>query len=372
MATTNVPAVIIDNGSSVIRAGYPAEVAPRVCIPSIVGVPRNKGVALAAGLREYEVGTAAIEKRGSLDCSWPIRAGHVRQWADMERLWSHVIYKELRITPEQYCFVLTQPVDTTPKQKEATLEVMLETFNAHSIYLGGAPALSLYAYGRTTGVVIDAGLNTTCAVPIHEGYQLGRHVTTTAVAGEALTKYLAKLLDSKGYTFSTLVEMDLVNSVKESMCFVAPKDVKELAAAAPAADSFRLPDGQSIPMDEERYRCPEALFDFSLLGDSFLAKEKVFADAGTLFVPSLPKGLSWTTYAAINNCEPCLKGRLYDNIVMSGGSSLFPGTRERLLHDLTILYRENALRRGAHPDLHLGSSLPSVLRVAGRLHALNN
>lgn len=53
---------------------------------------------------------------------------------------------------------------------------------------------SLYAYGLTTGLVLDSGKDHTTAVPVHEGYALGRHVSSSRVAGDVLTDYLSDLL----------------------------------------------------------------------------------------------------------------------------------------------------------------------------------
>jgi actin-related protein len=213
----DVPVVVMDNGSAVFRAGYPSESAPRVLIPSLVGQPRNKGVAMAGGFREYEVGYGALHKRGVLDCSQPVRGGVIQDWADMERLWSHTIYKELRIAPENYCFVISEPTNNSTRDKEKTLEMMMETFNAKSMYLGSTAVLALYAYGLTTGVVVDCGLDVSNAVPVHEGYPLSRHMASSKVAGDALTMHLSKLLNAKGYGFSTQTEREVVNKVKETL-----------------------------------------------------------------------------------------------------------------------------------------------------------
>lgn len=340
----DVPVVVMDNGSSVFRAGYPSESAPRLLVPSLVGQPRNKGVAMAGGFREYEVGYDALQKRGVLDCSQPVRAGVVQDWADMERLWSHTIYNELRIAPENYCFVISEPTNNSEKDKEKTLELMMETFNAKSMYLGSSAVLALYAYGLTTGVVIDCGLDTSNAVPIHEGYPLSRHMAPSKIAGNALTLHLCHLLNKKGYGFSTQTERELVNKVKESLCYV-----RQEGEVAPTGEGFSLPDGQYIPLEEERHQCAEALFDFGLIGPEHVPRMKVFGDNGEEFHPSIPKGLSWLAYAAVNNSEASLRGQLYNNIVLAGGTTLLPGVRDRMQREITQLYREMHVGEGLIP-----------------------
>lgn len=341
----NPPIVVIDNGSATLRAGYPSEPSPRVVMPSVVGAPRNKGVAMAAGMTEYEVGAAAVAKRGYLNVSAPVRAGVIQDWSDMERLWSHVMFQQLRISPESYCFVIGESMMNTDKHKEKTLETLMESFNAHSMYLGSTAVLSLYAYGLTTGVVVDSGLELTTVVPVHEGYPLARHMTTSTVAGEALTSHLSNLLQAKGYGFSTQSERELVNGVKENLCFIqTPTTASTAAQTTPTG--FTLPDGQYIPLEEHRTACPEALFNFSVLGESYVPRCKVFADAGHDFVPSFSKGISWLTYAAINNCEASLRPALYSNIVLAGGTTLFPGVRDRLHGEVVQLFKEMHVGEG--------------------------
>lgn len=352
------PIIVIDNGSAEIRAGYPSDAAPRVAIPSIVGQPLNSGIAMATGEREYEVGFEAQARRGMLTCADPVRAGIVQNWDAMEKLWADIIFREMRVAPESFCFSISEPHNAPKEQRERTLELMMETFNVHSLYLGIAPVLALYAYGKTTGVAVDMGLHASSAVPVHEGYCLTRQVTTSAVGGDALTKYLADLLRAQGYGFGTAREHALVNAVKEKLCYVQPSGAggglgglntttgssfgggPSASAAAGGPAEFFLPDGQPIPLDEERHMCPEALFDFSILGREHTPRVKVFLDAGDEYVPSINKGISWLTYAAIANAEPSLRGALINNVVLAGGSSLFPGLRQRLQRELALQYRE--------------------------------
>ena len=368
------PVIVMDNGSHMLRAGHPGEAAPRVALPSIVGQPPNHGVAMASGVKEYEVGEAAKVQRGMLRCTHPVEAGMVADWDAMEKLWAHVIFRELRVAPENYTFVLTQAPDTPNKQKETTLELVMETFNANSLYLGVAPVLALYSYGKTTGVAVDIGLQRTSAVPVHEGYCLTRQVATSRVAGEAVTHYLTKLLRDMGYGFSTVREQELINDVKEDLCYVMEPDFYRglppgghipqrtaaqldpnnpesgfYATSSRGAESFQLPDGKRISLDDERHQCPEALFNHSVLGSEFIPKQKVFCESGEEYVPSIDKGVSWLAYAAINSTEPALRASLIDNVVLCGASSLFPGMRRRIQKELTHFYKEIHPAEGAIP-----------------------
>ncbi|KAK7195191.1 actin-like protein [Novymonas esmeraldas] len=227
-------AVVLDCGSFHSRAGFGGERGPRLDVPTLVGYPRHRGVAMAAGMKEQEVGEEALLKQGALDVHHPIQDGFINDWGDVEKLWSHLFFNELRVSPETHCFLLTQPVNTSAAQRERTLEIMMDTFHAHALYLGTSQVLSLYSYGLTTGLVVDSGKSVTRAVPIHEGYALGRHVTQSPVAGAALTRYLGGLLREQGYALGTATEQEFLNRAKENLCYVQPSTHVPRATASDA------------------------------------------------------------------------------------------------------------------------------------------
>ncbi|RHW68114.1 actin [Trypanosoma brucei equiperdum] len=381
-STERAPVVILDGGSHHLRAGYASDGAPRLDIPALVGHPRNRGVAVAAGMNEYEIGDVALAKRGMLTVSSPIESGRVVSWENMEKLWGHVMYSELRVRPESHCFIVPQSVNTPASQKEKTLELMMETFHVHSLFLGASQVLSLYSYGLTTGLVIDSGKDRTMAVPVHEGYALGRHVAESDVAGEKLTEYFASLLRLEGYSFGTPMEMQVLNNAKEDLCYVKPPIFNMTGPSAFFSPSefpgecdydlslegapgegfedgredhssdervFYLPDGNAIPISTHRSLTTEALFDFGILGSQYVPKSRYMTELGEIFQPSFPMGVSWLAFAAINNCQPVIRAQLYASIVLSGGNVSFAGTRERIETEVTQLYRETHTSEAVTP-----------------------
>jgi len=349
-----VAALVVHNGSGNIKAGFAGDAYPRAVFPSIICRPLSTSVPMPC-MEEcsYYVGDEAQSKRGVLPgvlkLNYPIEHGIVTNWDDMHKIWYHTFYNELRVDPQEHPVLLTEAPLNPKANRESMICLMFDAFNVPAVCVALEAVLSLYASFLNTGIVMHSGDGASYAVPIYEGHPLLHAILSLELGGRDLTEYMTKLLAEHGHFLGN----QLARDVKEKHCYVALDFDSETDASSKSSDKYELLDGQTITVGSPRFRCPEALFQPVCFWGPQQQKSKSF-------------GIHEITFQSIMKCDVDIREDLYRNVVLSGGSTMFTGIRERMTKELKALATPTMpIRVVAPPERNysawIGGSLMSSL-----------
>jgi len=323
-------AVVCDNGTGFVKCGFAGSHFPDHMFPSMVGRP-----IIRAGNRiddveveDIMVGDEASKLRSMLEINYPMENGIVRSWEDMKHVWDYTFGpKKMGLDPKECLIMLTEPPMNPNSNREKMIEVMFEEFGFDSCYIAIQAVLTLYAQGLLTGVVVDSGDGVTHVCPVFEGYALPA-TRRLDIAGRDITKYLIKLLLLRGYAFNQTADFETVRMMKEKLCYVAYNVEAEERLAQETTclvENYTLPDGRVIKVSGERFAASEALFQPHLIN-----KEG--------------HGMAELVFDAIQSAGMDIRPELYKHIVLSGGSTMYPGLPSRLEREIKQLYLEKVLK----------------------------
>merc|ERR1712070_1200940 len=341
MADEEAEALVIDNGSGSIKAGIAGEDAPKVMFNTVVGYAKHKSTVVGMGEKECYVGDQAIQKRGTLLLKHPIEKGMVVNWDDMERVWHHTFFEELRVNPSDDigCVLLTEAPLNPKENREKMTHVMFESFNVPATYIAMQSVLALYASGRTTGVVLDSGEGISHTVPIYEGYAMPHSIQRMDLAGNDLTNYLLKILQENDINLSTPSEIDCAQAMKEQICRVAIDFEAEMKMFDDNHfKDFQLPDGHTIGIGNQLIRTPELLFNPKLDGHN-----------NTLGIHELIR-------ECVMRCDVEVRKELYQSILLAGGTTLFQGFQNRLATEVQRFAPEQVRAKVMAPNERMFSA----------------
>ncbi|CAN9182129.1 unnamed protein product [Alternaria alternata] len=358
---SQTPAVVMDNGTGYSKLGFAGNDSPSFVFPTAIATKgptggsggSGSGRPAVANKPSYLTGGAGpgghlSGKRGTEDLdffigdealaaaggagygiNYPIRHGQIDNWDLMERFWSNSIFKYLRVEPEDHHFLLTEPPLNPPENREATAEIMFESFNVAGLYIAVQAVLALAASWTSskvqdrslTGTVIDSGAGVTHVIPVAEGYVIGSSIKSVPIAGRDITNFVQSLLRERGEPDSSL---QTAERIKEAYCYVCPDIVKEFARFDRESDdrfkkhTVNYPNGKTTTVDVgyERFLAPEIFFNPEIYSSDFLTPLPTIVDT------------------VIQSSPIDVRRGLYKNIVLSGGSTLYKDFGRRLQRDI--------------------------------------
>ena len=341
-------AVVIDDATGMMRGGIAGEDAPKSVFPTIVGRPN---FVIGTEDKEIYLGYEAKEKWQILKTENPIDEGNVINWDDMIKVWNYLYYSELRVDPTEQPVHIAETSKPAKGSREKTMEIMFEDFSVPAFYVSMQSVLSLFASGKTIGLVLDSGEGVTSMVPIYEAYSMNHAITNMKVAGKDLTAYILKLIQDSGAKIGpNLQPLEVAKEIKERTCFVATDfedECKAYDSGEGRVTDYTMPDGKTVRISSQSIKCPEVLFTPSLLKKDF-------------------GGIQQFCYNSIQKCDQDLRRELYGNILLAGGSTMFPGFADRLKKEVSALAPSSATVKVTAPDERkysawIGGSILSTL-----------
>merc|ERR1740121_801568 len=243
-----------------VKAGLSTGEEPTAVFPEVIGKPRK--VWKQSLDKDMYFGSECDEIRNKLALSRPLENGIIENFEQMELLWEYTFYEQLKVDPGKHPVLLTEPPYNPKPNREKMVEIMFEAFGVPSLNISIQGVLALLGQGRTTGIVLDSGEGVTNTIPIFDGYGLPHCINRIELGGSELNTLMAKLLAQEGTCLTTTTEQHHVRMMKEQHCYVA------LDPSTEAADKidYQIPGGKLVSLTDERWRCPEALFNPSLVG----------------------------------------------------------------------------------------------------------
>jgi len=322
--------IVCDNGTGFVKCGFAGANFPTSIFPSMVGRPilRYEERIENVEIKDIMVGDEASKLRSMLEVTYPLDNGIVRNWEDAQHVWDYAFFEKMKINPKESKILLTEPPLNPKENREKMVQTMFEHYGFQGVYIAIQAVLTLYAQGLLTGVVVDSGDGVTHIVPVYEGFSLPHLTRRLNVAGRSITRYLIKLLLLRGYAFNRTADFETVRQIKEKFCYVGyDLDLeKQLALETTVLmEKYTLPDGRIIKIGAERFEAPEALFNPAL----------VDIESG---------GVSDLVFDCINKGDIDTRAEFYNHIVLSGGTTMYPGLPSRMEKDIRRLYLEKVLK----------------------------
>ena len=315
--------IVIDNGTGYMKGGFSGENAPRAVFPTLIGTPKENKLLTDKNIPRI-IGQEALEKIGMANVRNPIEKGVIKDWEDMEIIWHHMLYNELRIAPDDHNIILTDLPSNSVENRGKMAQIMFEKFNVQGLFVCIRPILSMYSLGKTSALVLESGDDVTQIVPINEGYYFPYSITKSNLGGKLVTNFLMdKLKENNDEILYNEIKKN-AKIIKEKLCRVSLNYEEEINNSNINEIKYKLPDGKEVNLNKELFICPELLFQPNLIG-----KE----------IPGIPMQM----YNSIMKCETDLRKELYSNMILAGGNTLLNDFHERIHQEMECLAPSSVL-----------------------------
>jgi len=318
--------VIIDNGSYAIKADTADKKAPGLEWRCLLGTDKNK--IESQEILPQDVG---IGKRDDYIFKCPMDSSgrlQEKQVSKMEKLWSRILKKLCEQDRNELNVMLTEPsynlegMNAAQIIREKMITIIM-SFNVAACYIANDAQLALFSTGETSGIVVDMGHSMTYSTPIYEGHVLTQGVQMTQMAGRMANVFLKSCYPSTDWKKHQ--NQEHLMKIKENHCFVNPS-IHQVGLASglqeSKVESYQLPDKSHIELKTEILgQVPEIFFNPNLMKSVSSGPDKASANP-------VPARINDIISNAVLATPAKIRGNV-SNIVLCGGSSMFPGMVSR-------------------------------------------
>ena len=212
----------------------------------------------------------------------------------LEDILNKSLIDNLMINPKDTPLLFTESALHNKEFRIKLTEFMFEKYQVPAIFIGKAPVLSSFSCGRSTAIIVDSGFKTTVASPVHDGYALQKCIIKHDFGGNSITLDLLNLLErekkievlprfsfkkrfvnlngSESFeilrqdssrvhpSYNQWAREEIVRDLKEEILYVSEDIVDERSLETIRAQSYELPDGQTVTLQGERISVTEKMF----------------------------------------------------------------------------------------------------------------
>lgn len=332
---------ILDNGAYTAKAGFATSDDARI-IPNCIMKAKSER-------RRPFIGDQVDECRDASGLFYilPFQKGYLVNWDVEKNIWDYIFSQEcLPVNFPETPVVITEPYFNFNSVQEAMTEIFFEEYECHSLLRINSGDLSSYHYSQENPnalscLLVDAGYSFTHIVPYIKGKKLKSGIRRIDVGGKVLTNHLKEIISYR--QLHVMDETYVVNQAKEDTCFVSQDFFNDMDIARrrdkdnTIVRDYVLPDYtsirrgyvknpgsdatpeegdlQTLRLNNERFTVPELLFHPSDVGITQMGIQEAIVDC-------------------VSACPPETHPHLYQNILLVGGSTLFPGFRDRIYKEI--------------------------------------
>jgi actin beta/gamma 1 len=332
--------IIIDLGSSEIKAGFFDNSSPKIRLKNIIGDSLSKrNNSLINKNKEHYISSECDKYYNDLTIRYPIQRGVFIKDDDIQLIFEYILTK-LGLNTQQmkeHPLLITEPINNKLSNSEKISEILFEKMNIPSLIFAKQPLLSLISTGYSTGVVLESGSDITQSCVSYEGYLIENSFYRFDYGGRDVSGILKILLKQNNPKFNSniLDNNKVLNEIKENQCYIKTlKDENEDFVSIPS--EYILPDGGKLVLNDEKILAPEILFNNKLIFGEYLTFQEMVINS-------------------INKVDINIKNKLYKTIILSGGNTKFKGIEDKMKTNLSYLIPRGVdvkIRTQINPELN--------------------